>query len=49
MDKKVAVIVVNYNGMKYMSDLFDSLKITKYPADLWKLVFVDNNSMFTGI
>jgi GT2 family glycosyltransferase len=30
--------------MKYMPDLFDSLKLTKYPADLWKLVFVDNNS-----
>ncbi|HNV96764.1 MAG TPA: glycosyltransferase family 2 protein [bacterium] len=44
MDKKVAVIVVNYNGMKYMPDLFDSLKLTKYPADLWKLIFVDNNS-----
>lgn len=44
MDKKVAVIVVNYNGMKHMPDLFDSLKLTKYPADLWKLVFVDNNS-----
>ncbi|MDD3284508.1 MAG: glycosyltransferase family 2 protein [Patescibacteria group bacterium] len=43
-DKKVAVIVVNYNGKKFLDDLFESLKITKYPADKWKLVFVDNNS-----
>ena len=44
MDKKVAIIVPSYNSMKYLDDLFESLKTTKYPPDLWKLIFVDDNS-----
>ncbi len=47
-EKKIAVIVLNYNGQKYLPDLFSSLKTTKYPSDKWKLVFVDNNSSDTS-
>lgn len=44
MPKKVAIIVPSYNSLKYLDDLFTSLKKTTYPSDSWKLVFVDDNS-----
>jgi len=42
--KKVAVIIVNYNGKKYLPNLFGS--IFKYPPQKagWEIIVVDNNS-----
>jgi GT2 family glycosyltransferase len=42
--KKVAVIIVNYNGQKYLPDLFNSLEKTDYPKDDWQIILVDNKS-----
>jgi len=39
---KIAVIIVSYNGQKYFSDLFASLREQTLPAE--KIVIVDNNS-----
>jgi glycosyltransferase involved in cell wall biosynthesis len=38
MDKKVAVIVPSYNSLKYLEDLFESLKTTndsRTPSELF--------------
>ena len=42
--KKVAVIIVNYNGKKYLPDLFGSLAKTQYPENDWQIIMVDNKS-----
>ena len=42
--KRVAVIIVNYNGQKYLPELFESLQITNYQAENWQVVLVDNVS-----
>ena len=41
---KVAVIIVNYNGLEYLSDLLSSLQKTNYPEDDWDIIMVDNDS-----
>jgi hypothetical protein len=39
---KVSVVVLNYNGLKYLKNCFDSLKKTKYPN--FEVIMVDNKS-----
>ncbi len=41
---KVAIIIVNYNGKEYLPDCLGSLSDLDYPADSYKIFFVDNNS-----
>ena len=42
--KKVAIIIVNYNGRKYLKDCLTSLLALDYPQDLFQIIFVDNAS-----
>jgi len=44
---KVSVIVLNYNGEKYLKDCFESLKKTKYSN--FEVVMVDNKSLDDSI
>lgn len=44
MTPKVAVIIVSYNGQKYLPDCLSSLARTEYNKDSWKIVVVDNAS-----
>lgn len=44
MDKKVAIILVNYNGKKYLPDCLASLKNLNYPKENYKIFFIDNGS-----
>jgi len=46
---KVAVIIVNYNGQKYLPDLFNSLRKVNYPENDWQIIMVDNNSTDNSI
>lgn len=41
---KVAIVIVNYNGKKYLEPLFNSLHSISYPKDRMKIFIVDNNS-----
>ncbi|MFA6197925.1 MAG: glycosyltransferase family 2 protein [Patescibacteria group bacterium] len=41
---KIAVILVNWNGQTYLPDCLRSLAVTKYPADRWQIVMIDNHS-----
>lgn len=38
----VSVVIVNWNGMEYLGECLDSLKISKYPS--LEIIIVDNNS-----
>ncbi|WP_343845186.1 glycosyltransferase family 2 protein [Faecalicatena contorta] len=40
----VSVIIVNYNGKRYIDTLFESLKRVKHVDFSFEVVFVDNNS-----
>ena len=40
----VSVIVLNYNGLRYMEDCFASLSLMDYPSDRVELVLADNAS-----
>jgi GT2 family glycosyltransferase len=40
----VTIIVLNYNGLKYLPDCFSSLTRIDYPADRLELLMVDNAS-----
>ncbi len=40
----VSVIVVNYNGKRYLKDNFTSLEALDYPKDKFEVIFVDNGS-----
>ncbi len=40
----IDIMVVNYNGLKWITGFFDSLRSAKYQHDRLRLVFVDNNS-----
>ncbi len=40
----VSIIVVNYNGKKYLEDCFKSLEKLNYPKDKYKVIMVDNAS-----
>jgi GT2 family glycosyltransferase len=44
MDKKVAIILVDYNGQKYLADCLDSLTKLDYPKENYKIFFIDNGS-----
>jgi GT2 family glycosyltransferase len=41
---KVAVIIINWNGMKYLPELFESLAKVNYPKESWQIFLVDNAS-----
>jgi len=41
---KVSIIVVNYNGKKYLDRCLSSLKRTKYPSDRYEVLLIDNSS-----
>jgi len=43
-DKKVALIILVYNGEKFLSDCLESLEKINYPRELLKIVLVDNAS-----
>lgn len=45
MDKKVAIILVNYNGKKYLPDCLASLANLDYPKEGYKIFFIDNGSV----
>jgi GT2 family glycosyltransferase len=40
----VSIIVLNYNGKKYLADLFQSIKETDYPQDKFETIMGDNAS-----
>lgn len=40
----VSVVVLNWNGQKYLSDCFDSLMALAYPHEQLELIMVDNGS-----
>ena len=40
----VSIIVVNYNGKKYLSDCFTSLLALNYPKNKFEIIMVDNGS-----
>ncbi|MBI1747469.1 MAG: glycosyltransferase [Acidobacteria bacterium] len=39
-----SIIIVNYNGSRFLFDCFSSLLAMKYPADLLDIIMVDNGS-----
>src|SRR3990167_1192623 len=41
---QISVVVVNYNGLKWLKPCFEALKKTKYPASKLEFIFVDNVS-----
>ncbi len=41
---RVDVMVVNYNGLRWIDGFMESLRRTSYPVELLRLVFVDNGS-----
>jgi GT2 family glycosyltransferase len=45
MKKKIAIIIVIYNGEAYLRDCFNSLDRINYPRDLLKIILVDNASV----
>ncbi|MBN1326219.1 glycosyltransferase family 2 protein [Candidatus Falkowbacteria bacterium] len=44
MKEKVAIILVNFNGKKYLPDCLSSLANLDYPKDNLKIFFIDNGS-----
>lgn len=40
----VSIVIVNYNGKRYIDDLFESLKHVRHEGFSFEVVFVDNNS-----
>jgi GT2 family glycosyltransferase len=40
----VSIVVLNYNGRKYLPDLFTSLEKTDYPSDRMEIIMGDNAS-----
>lgn len=43
-DPLISIITVNWNGKKYLEDLFSSLAGLNYPGDKLQIIMVDNNS-----
>lgn len=41
---RVDVMVVNYNGRRWIDGFMESLRRTSYPVELLRLIFVDNGS-----
>lgn len=44
MSKNVAIIILNYNGKKYLPDCLSSLVNIDYPQENYKIIFADNDS-----
>ncbi|MCD4669471.1 MAG: glycosyltransferase family 2 protein [Actinomycetia bacterium] len=44
-DPLISIITVNWNGKKYLGDLFSSLASLNYPGDKLQIIMVDNNSI----
>jgi GT2 family glycosyltransferase len=44
MDKKVAIIIVCYNGEKFLPECLESLERVNYPKEFLKIILVDNAS-----
>lgn len=44
MNKKIAIIIVTYNGSEYFGDLFSSLEKISYPIENFKIIIIDNAS-----
>jgi hypothetical protein len=40
----IAIIIVNFNGRKWLKGLFESVLASDYPEDKLEIVFVDNDS-----
>lgn len=40
----VSVVVLNYNGKRYLGDLFESIRETEYPKDKFEIIMGDNAS-----
>ncbi len=40
----VSIIILNYNGIRYLKNLFESLVKTDYPKDLFEVIMGDNGS-----
>ncbi len=40
----LSIIIVNFNGKKWLKNLFESVLASDYPEDKLEIVFVDNNS-----
>ena len=40
----VSIIIVNYNGQRYLDDCLSSLRRQTYPRERWEVVLVDNGS-----
>jgi len=47
--KKVAIIIVNYNGLEYLSDCLTSLLNLDYPKEDYKVILIDNSSIDDSI
>ena len=43
-DPLISIITVNWNGKKYLSELFESLAALNYPKDRLQIIMVDNDS-----
>lgn len=44
LKKKIAVVIVNYNGINFLEPLFQSLDKQAYPRDKYRIIVVDNAS-----
>jgi len=49
MNKKVLILILNYNGADYVRDCFSSLEDIKYPRENYQILVVDNNSTDNSI
>lgn len=45
----VSIVIVNYNGEKYLAHLFDSLKKIEHKSFTFEVIIVDNNSSDNSI
>jgi hypothetical protein len=43
-DLHVSVIILNYNGKKFLKNCFSSLNLTDYPRECFETIMVDNGS-----
>ena len=41
---KISLIIVNYNGLKYLKNCFDSITKNSYPLEKIEIIMVDNGS-----
>jgi GT2 family glycosyltransferase len=43
-DPLISIITVNFNGIRFLNNLFDSITNLNYPRDKIQIIMVDNNS-----